>query len=277
MNFPSPGDASKTLWVVVFDALMLQPAGLVFEMQHDVAFGLTLYTDGPTCPELIEVPSAVSNYDAIWDPYFNNPPPFTGNTPTGESVNAVIDRIVAERNANPNDHRPRYIVLATDGAPDTCVNPDDTAGGMTLSEQAAQRACDENITLYVLWVGAPDPNVQMHLQNIANNGVCNANPPAPYWEAGSEQGLRDALSTIMTNAVSCVVEMQGKVDPTAACSDPESDVRISDDPLTCGDPNGYQLLNENTIEFLGDACTRIQTDLNATVTAEFPCEVIILE
>jgi len=78
----------------------------------------------------------------------------------------------------------------------------------------------------------------------------------------------------MGNVVSCVVEMNGKVDPGSACTDPRSDVRINNEPIRCGDSNGYQLLDEKTIEFLGQACERIQAP-NSTVTAEFPCEVII--
>jgi len=147
---------------------------------------------------------------------------------------------------------------------------------MALSEAAAQRACDSNITLYVLWVGVPDPTVQAHLQRLADLGTCNANPPALYWEAGNAKGLKDAMSTIMGNAVSCVVQMNGMVDPALACADSRSDVRINNDKIQCGDPNGYQLLDEKTIEFLGESCDRIQQP-NATVTAEFPCEVIIIE
>jgi len=73
-----------------------------------------------------------------------------------------------------------------------------------------------------------------------------------------------------------VVEMNGKVDPGPACTDTRSDVRINGEPIQCGDPNGYQLLDEKTIEFLGEACNRIQ-EPNAAVTAEFPCDVIIIE
>jgi hypothetical protein len=51
-------------------------------------------------------------------------------------------------------------------------------------------------------------------------------------------------------------------------------VKLNGEPLECGD-NGWRLKDANTIEITGTACERFQKENNATITANFPCEVII--
>ena len=73
------------------------------------------------CPQLIQVPIALNNADAI-DMAF----PMTelgGSTPTDRAMNAAVDLLVGMQSSDPDaPHHPQYIILATDGQPnDICV------------------------------------------------------------------------------------------------------------------------------------------------------------
>jgi hypothetical protein len=249
-------------WDVLYETLMDPTDGVVTSLQSQVRFGLALYTGGNNCPGIIDVPIAIDNRDAIDAVYAEEEP--EGDTPTGDSIDAVLPGIAAFA-----EEGPKFIVLCTDGEPDTCEDGDDQEGGREEAIAAAQAAFGMDIGTYVISVG--NDVGEDHLQDLANAGVglpIDGAENAPFWQALDAQGLAEAFDTIINGVRSCVLTVDGEINPEKAC---DGSVRIDGEEIPCEDPNGWTLLSPTEIELQGDACDLIQSGEH-TVDATFPCE-----
>src|SRR5690606_25467856 len=109
-------------WTAVYNALMAND-GLITTLQSQVRFGLALYTynGGNMCPDIISVNPALDNRDPIDTVYSPERP--QGDTPTGDAIDAIMPMFAD----NPTGG-PQIILLATDGEPDTCEQPNPQNG-----------------------------------------------------------------------------------------------------------------------------------------------------
>lgn len=247
-------------WDVLYETLMDPTTGVVTELQSSVRFGLALYTGGNACPQIIDVPIALDNRDAIDAVYAPEEP--QGDTPTGDSIDAVLPTVLDFA-----EEGPKYIVLATDGEPDTCEDGD--ADGRPESLAAAQNAFAAGVGIYVISVGSDIG--EDHLQDMANAGVglpIGGAEEAPFWQALDAQGLAEAFDTIIDGVRSCVLTVDGAIDPAKAC---DGEVRVDGEVIPCDDPDGWKLNSPTEIELQGAACELIQ-DGEHTVEATFPCD-----
>jgi hypothetical protein len=254
-------------WDALYDTLMDPGDGVVANLESSIRFGLTLYTsengfEGGECPMLTSVGPALDNRAPIDAVYGQEQP--GDETPTGESLALVAQELAAF--AEPG---PKGIVLATDGQPDTCDEPN-PQNGEPESLAAAQQAFDLGIDVFVLSVG---PEVaQDHLQEMANVGVGKAldDPmPAPYWQALNPQELVDAFSEIVGSFVSCNLAVDGIVDLDKQC---DGTVLLDGVELECG--TDWQMPDESTLELMGDACTTLQDGGEHNVSASWPCGAV---
>ena len=65
-------------------------------------------------------------------------------------------------------------------------------------------------------------------------------------------------------------------DETKACNDPQSDVRLNGNPLSCPTEWEPSPDADDFIRLSGSACAEFKSG-QATFTAEFPCGVIVVE
>jgi hypothetical protein len=260
-------------WDVLRDTLMDTPDGLVFDLQGQVRFGLAMYSaradggdPGPPvgeCPIVTSVPVAIDNYDAI-DAVYGPADPID-ETPTGDAMNVIVDGIGSVPDPTMD---PTILILATDGEPDRCeeLNPQ---MGQAEALAAARRAYSMGIRVFIISVGEGAVSAA-HLQDMANAGTGDAaGVDAPYWVAGDDAGLRDALREIVGGVLSCVVNLEGRLMGDACLGR----VLLNGREIPCGDENGWEAVDSDTIELLGDACDELQSDSGATLTASFPCDV----
>lgn len=266
----------------VRDALLDSDDGVVALLGQQVKFGAMLYTshngfdNGGTCPELpANVAPALNNYEAIDDalrPLLTRET-LGEDTPTGAALEAAAASFPAP---GPNDKQ--IIVLATDGLPDTCEDPDPPnqelqAQAEQQTEATAQRVHDEeDIDIVVLSVGADV--TETHLQKMANVGVGKAideaNDPAPFYVANDPEELVAAFGEIVRGAREC----KFTVDNGRVTDASEGTVELNGEELAY--PDEWDMLDETTLEIKGEAC---QTYLNAEVaqiTAEFSCDAVII-
>ncbi len=242
-------------------------------LESEVIFGATLYTsDGGTaggvCPMLTTVPPALNNLTDIDDLLTNNSP--QGDTPTGESIDAVVQDLL---NLPPNPEgpdSPPIIVVATDGEPDTCAvpNPQD---GQPESVAAAEASYQAGIDLFILSVGSGVSDA--HLQDMANAGVglpVGGAQNAPYYVANNQGQLVDAFNEIIHGARSCEFVVEGIVDLARA---DEGTVVLNSQTLEFG--TEWDMLDESTLVLLGTACDTFLTEDNVTMLANFPCGVVV--
>jgi hypothetical protein len=121
---------------------------------------------GMMCPWLVEVPVALNNLAAISTVYLPNDE--KGFTPTGQSLAVVWPKVAAiDETLMPG---PKFIILATDGDPNTCDDNSAAAAmqGKQASVDAITAAKAAGITTYVISVGTDV--TQAHLREIANLG-----------------------------------------------------------------------------------------------------------
>ncbi len=187
-----------TTWSVLYDALMNPDTGVVKPLAPKMRFGFLSYkgfqgtseTD-PACALMTAVAPALDNYDAIDAVYTNvgesyDPAaPARWETPTDYAISYAANLLVNDT----ADIGPKYIVLATDGNPNTCVVTDPQCG-QDRAIKATQDAYAAGIGLFVLGVGdiINQPNSgcptsvrcgELHLQDLANAGVGAPVQPPP--------------------------------------------------------------------------------------------------
>jgi hypothetical protein len=269
------GNVSR--WVAVKNALTASPNGVLTALEANVRFGATLYSSrngGPSCPILTEQAAGLNNRTAILNLLNANPP--IADTPTGESINGVVQRLKANPPPTGPMAGPTVIVLATDGEPDTCAdpNPDTTAGrqaARALSVSAARASYMAGFKLMVLSVGTD--TAMTHLQDVANAGagVASGGANAPFYVANTPAALVTAFDTIIGGTRTCTFTLSGMVKDGGA----SGDVRLGGTQLKLNDPNGWKLTSPTSIELVGTACTMYKNSANASLTATFGCGTVI--
>jgi hypothetical protein len=256
--------SGDTRWNSVYQTLMDPNDGVVKPLESRVRFGLALYTsdnghDGGECPMLTEVDPAMSNHAQI-DAVFAPELPIR-DTPTGESLQAVADKL-----AQVDFDGPKAIVLATDGEPDTCEQPNPQQG-QAESLAAAQAAFDLDVETYIISVGNDVSDT--HLQEMANAGVGlepQGQTKAPFYKAFDADELLDAFDDIIGGVVTCEYKLDGIVDLEAAC---EGTVRLDGEELVCG--VDWEMTDASTLELLGGACQTIKDGGEHQLDASWPC------
>jgi hypothetical protein len=256
MRFHYPDDASPaTRWSLVGDALFNPTFGVVKQFEASVRFGIAFFTSHPgNCPILNEVPARVQNYQALRTLYDSLGP--DGDTPTGDT----LQQVVAELLQLPSQG-PRYILLVTDGNPDTCAqpNPDE---GQPQAVAAAQHAYAAGIPLYVL--GISNGIAGENLQQLANAGlgrpidlVYGVDPGAaqPFQATDNVLGLTEQFAGILNRIPLCEVRLRRDV----AFSE-LSDAKVSLDGqlLPYNMANGYVLSDPRHVAIVGRACDAIR-------------------
>lgn len=281
-SMAQPLSAGTTRWDSLRDSL-IGPSGLVRRLQSGVRFGLALYTaesaagseGGPPigpCPRLTSVSPALGNLGRIEDEYRAAEP--IEDTPTGDAIDAVVDQLLS---LPPSVRDPSIIVLATDGEPDRCEDLDPVgtvaeAAARSESVQAAARAFSLGFRTFVISLGEGSVPAQ-HLQDMANAGLGRgpADPPAEFFEAGDDRGLRSALQQIIDNEISCALLLDGRIIAQRAC---EGTLILNGRPIPCEGADGWRAIDSRQIELRGAACAELQAIPEPTVTTVFPCEVV---
>ncbi|HEY3356135.1 MAG TPA: vWA domain-containing protein [Polyangia bacterium] len=265
----------RSRWSAVEVALTDPATGVVPTLESQVIFGASLYTShggaaGGTCPILTEVPPALKNATAIRQLMTDHQP--DGDTPTGESIDAVVAAFAAQP-PDPDSHEgPRVIVVATDGEPDTCAVPNPQTG-QARAVQAAQAAFAAGVRVFMLSVGS-DVGAA-HMQDMANAGVglpVGGAQSAPYYVANDTAQLVAAFQQIIGGVRSCTFALS---QPVAPGFESQGDVRLNGAPLGYQDPDGWTLTDPSTIELVGAACQQYLTDPAVVLAATFPCGSIL--
>ena len=269
--------------------------GIVSSTDSIVRYGLTTYTsdDGdlnPPCPRLpTQIDFALDNASNIGNdtlyPY-RYPNNAGADTPTGDSIEAVVDSITM---SPPPAEGPTVIVLATDGAPDSCEYPDPNT--TETRRQARDEAVDaaafahgSGIDLFVLWVGTlTSDSVRNHIQEVANEGVGlprnGSSGDAEFWVGTDPTSLENEFRAIISASISCDIAIDKPfVDEQKQKACDEGDVRLAGQPLACSDSNGWRVKPgaDNVIELVGPACDTFKGG-DVTFTATFPCGTIVVE
>jgi hypothetical protein len=284
-NIPDPNDWR---WNVVRDVLMSPTKGIVKPLEDRVRFGLSLYSSqngsikpgtgkpvelDPTraCPELINVPIALGNHQAMFDQFKCSD--IALDTPTGESLEAARNTLKTFTETGP-----KLIVLATDGEPDSCSCPNFDNSSRVLDECLLPGAADgvkaavekkaeeihgDGITVHVINVSTPENDtLREHLQRVADAGG------GAVYPGFSPGALTEAFEDIINGARSCVIDLDGEI---ASGKESSGTVTLDGNELTLDDDDGWRVNSPSQIELLGEACETIKQGEH-DIDIKFPCD-----
>jgi hypothetical protein len=266
-------NSPNTRFSLLHAALMNPMTGAVKQMEATVRMGLALYSSnngnaGGMCPMLTQVPIALNNYNAIEAVYGAAKPDH--DTPTGASIAATVQILAKEPD-------PKYILLVTDGLPDTCEDANPGAGAPQMmandfTVKAAQAAKAAGVGLFIMGVSADI--AADHLQAMANAGAgldpatTGAMAAKYYVAADNEAALTMQLTGILGSVRTCVFKLGGSVQMG---HEADGNVSLDGMQLMYNDPNGYRLNSASEIEILGTACDKIKSNSKG-LSISFACD-----
>ncbi|MBN2340699.1 MAG: VWA domain-containing protein [Deltaproteobacteria bacterium] len=271
---------NDTRWSVMVSVLMGTTAspesGLVWSLESQVNFGMVLFTakrnQPETCPMLQTVSPALNNGGTIASIFKADDETYKGASPVPEGIRAATQLLTEMGGLGK-----KVILLATDGAPQTCdtLAVVDDPFGREESISAVQDAYSSGISTFV--VGLGDETTFDHLQQVANAGVGltpDGSEDAMFHQGLTENSLVDAITQIITTeSRSCVYELDGK--GITEGEESQGTVSIDGEALELNNSDyGWRLKSTSEIELLGGACDMIQVG-GHHIEADFPCEVIV--
>jgi von Willebrand factor type A domain-containing protein len=265
----------STRWDVLRRAIVDPADGLLAWLEAGANIGLMLYTSldghqrGLECPLVDQVDVRLDNADAIREFYAGAEPLSGGDTPTADAIDLAVASLSSLR-AGPG----QYVLLLTDGVPDTCAEPD-PQNGFDAAVEAAQRARARGIE--VVTVGVSPDIARAGLQRMANAGAGKAlelvfgrDPDAaqPLYASTEPRDLAQQLEGVIADVRSCTIELGTTVDRAR-----RGDARLVLDgvPLRYGDEDGWRFVDEDTLSVDGHACLRILGNGQA-LEVELPCD-----
>jgi von Willebrand factor type A domain len=268
------GFGMGTRWDVLREAIVDPEHGLLAWLDQSASVGLMMYTsfDGfasdQGCPVITRVDAQIGNADRLRLAYSAEEPAPRGDTPTGESIDAAALQLGRVQGT-----APKYILLLTDGAPDTCAQPD-PQWGLPQAIEAAQRAVAQGIRVYT--VGVSEEINGADLQALANAGagkdpdlVYERDPGAeqPLFARTDPQQLADQLKGIIGDVRSCSVDLGTTVDSARGLA---GRLVLDGQTLLNDARNGWTFVDERTVLIHGAACEKILGD-GERLEVRFPC------
>lgn len=272
------GETAPSRWATLVATLGGEDS-FVKVLDEEVRFGLALYTsqggfrpEQPelACPVLEEVGVALGNFESIRSTLLKHAP--DRDTPTAESVMAVTESLAAFGEAGP-----KYIILATDGEPDTCEdpNPHDSTkrqeAARALSVAAVVSAHDQGISTYVISLASDSQLSPVHLKDLAVAGA-GGDPTAEAFTALDTAAVEAAFNTIISGVRSCDFRLEGRVESSDAR---EGSLVLDGQSLVFEGPDGWSMTNERTVRLLGAACDAVLRGASE-LAISFPCDAITI-
>lgn len=252
---------NSTRWGLVGEALFDPSDGLLTRLSTTVRFGLALYSSldgfvGGTCPA-IEMSNIDIDQGEELESWFDGASPLAeGDTPTGEAIEFAIDRLLSDEGVGP-----RYLIVITDGEPDTCAVPDPQQG-QPEALLAAERAYESGINTFV--VGVSSDIGAAHLQEMSNvaRGVRREavfgrdDDAVEPIQASEQQGeLAGQIQGILADVRNCTLAVADEVSS-------EGIVELDGRALSPG--VDYSVQGQSLVLF-GAACEEILTDAEQLV------------
>ena len=229
-----------------------------------VDWGLMMFptNGGNQCaPSTADVPVGASTATAISAKLMATTP--NGSTPTADTIDAAVKYLQGVTDGNA-----KYILLATDGEPNSCSGGGDDAAG---AEKAITAAATAGISTFVVGIGTTG-GAQTTLNAMAVAGKQAQAGATSYYPVTSQAALETVLKNVTGQIVSCSYALQ------TAPANPDL-VDIQEDGMTIPrdqtHTNGWDFgPGDLSINFYGAACSNLQNGSVSNVGAVYGCPPI---
>lgn len=274
------GHGGTPRWDVLVDALMDPPTGLATRLAPHLTLGAAVYDapfadpaaprqDSPWCPVVNGVMPAPDNLEPIQELLDLVGTP-VGGTPTAEALLSVVSGLVDGGEPPPGG---RVLLLVTDLGTGGCGGVDATRGTIVAAGDAFAAGVRVHVLALDVW-DHPWSDRLIYLQRLANAGVgLEPEGPgnAPFFFANEPGDIRLELGRLLSTAArSCILPVEGTIELRQA---DEAAVEVAGSELRYGDPDGWRVVDEHTIELLGAGCDELLSARQGALTVSFPCEV----
>ncbi|MDD5309161.1 MAG: VWA domain-containing protein [Deltaproteobacteria bacterium] len=296
----SMGEGSPSLWEDMGDALTT----VTSQMEDQINFGLMLFPEYPTCQ------GTTKNCQPSVSPYVN-----IGTVDAAGAIAAAVGAggvgtcggtpiAVTLQNAltylsGMTDSYQRYVLLATDGAPNCnsalngstcpCTGAQCTGGGDanlnclddTRTAQAAAALKTAGYRTFVLGVGNSGSWAPV-MQNIATQGG------GQYFNVTDTGTLITTLQTITGSLVACKFDLDwdaidgGADDPSKVnfyckkkADDPIGPSNLIGYDVGCANNKGWDWVDGDTVMFCDQSCEALKDGTCTVVTATFGCPTVV--
>lgn len=252
-------------WSAIRSALTDEQNSVIKMLQHEVSFGLALYSwdgkDPEQCPMMSNVSVGLGNFEAIANHF--NAASLIKHTPTAEALDRVTETLLEL-----DSDRPKAIILATDGDPDHCGDADSNGESFPreLSIEAIQTASSYGIETYVIDVGPEDT----HLQQLADAGAGldpSGDERATLYRPDSGADLHGDIEEIVWGVRACTIQLDNPVSEDQLAG---AEVTVDGEIVSMDAKNGWRLNGDHEVQLMGEACEMVSTG-DHHVEAAFPC------
>jgi hypothetical protein len=187
-----------------------------------------------------------------------------GATPLAKTLDAAREALTADRDIPDTVARDGYVLLITDGQP-VCLNDSNINADAENSYAAMDRLREADIKSYVIGFDTGGIDV---LDNLASRGGTGE---TKHRLVTDEEQLVKDLEEISRSLVSCKYALaEAPADPAYVR------VQIDGKSYPFSD-QGWQLVDDKTIELRGEACTLLQDSKDHSVQITVECEPVIVE
>jgi len=265
---------ASTRWDVLRQAIIDPEDGLLAWLDDNARIGLTLYTSldgynrGRECPLLDRIEVQLGDTDSVRQFYAGSEPMPGGDTPTGDAIDASVANLQA-LSADPA----KYVLLLTDGVPDTCAEPN-PQNGLEEAVAAVERAYAQGIIVRA--VGVSPAIERLGLQRMANAAAglppdlvfgVDAEAQEPLYADTEPRALAAQLKGVIGDVRNCTIELGTRVGGSRAL---EGNVVLDGEVLEHDTADGWSFVDDDTIRVHGSACNRV-LGRGETLEVTFPC------
>ena len=235
-------------------ALYSGTAPLLTNLQSKAQFGASVYLSSGNCPSFHASACTPNNLAGVKSAIDMGP--INGTDPLPEALLSLHDsfgNVTGE---------PKVIVLATDGTPNSCGNPN-----VDHTQQAVDQTLanfnDKHIKLYVLGLGGVNTTF---LQGIANAGL-GSTTNVPYYTSNSLTEVTAGYTSIFNSILDCEMTLDGTIDVAQA-----SLGTVKSNGTELAYTTDWTAVDDHTIKLVGQACTAYKTAATTPeITATFTC------
>jgi hypothetical protein len=262
---PDGATALTSKWNLLVPAL----SEVITSTDATIAWGLKSFPEGELgecvagdVTDHVDVPIATANASAL-TPAIQALTPQGNGTPTSDAIDAAVAYLTAT-----DDQRPKFLLLATDGAPSCAGTIKDSTQASAAAIQAITNALSAGFPTFVLGISTTKISATTTLNAMATAGGrarSSADPTAPlFYPVATASDLTLTLQTIALAVSPCLFALD------AAPANPAAVQISADGALVARDTshaNGWDYADSGqlSIQLFGAACSDLAAAAHVTL------------